>query len=256
MAFDQRAVCTRANAAVNTSCTDARGSAPVRCAVATAALVVLAGCTGGMSAMVQSVRQVVSGTGGANAVPPLDPKFEYLRVARGKHVALLWRGSVEQSERGPVDVYYSGGGEVVRLQNGRIVGALGLTTEWRRADVVAPPWTVASASPATRVLRTRDVMPGYISGLRDELTLRVVEPPKASGLQRLDPRSLTWFEEHMAVRPAAGGADHPLPTARYAVDLREGEGKVVYAEQCLAANLCFSWQRWSAALQQASTAPR
>jgi hypothetical protein len=104
---------------------------------AAALLIVAAGCTTGMNAVVESVRQVVRRGDAADATA-LDPKFAYLRITRGRHVGLLWLGSTERSADSPVEVYYSGTGEVVRLQNGRIVGALGLNTEWRKVSVVPP----------------------------------------------------------------------------------------------------------------------
>jgi hypothetical protein len=224
---------------------------PLRPSFAVAALLALSGCTGGMGAVVQSLREVLPGSSRADTAK-LDPKFEYLRVTRGKQVAMLYRGTAEQSPAGRIDLYYSGLGEILRIQNGRIVGALGLTTEWRRVDVLAPQWRAAAAEAAgVRVIRTRDVMPGYVSDLREELVLRRVAVPSSSALTAVDAGALTWFEERVSATQAA--ASQALPPARYAVDLAKGGGTVVYAEQCLAPDLCFSWQRWSAAMQRAST---
>ncbi|HEX2825355.1 MAG TPA: hypothetical protein VHP37_03340 [Burkholderiales bacterium] len=222
-----------------------------RLTFAVAALLALPACTGGFSAVVQSMREVLPKSASTDSAA-LDPRLEYIRVTRGKQVAMLWRGSVEQAPAGRIDVYYSGLGEVIRVQNGRIVGALGLTTEWRGAEVSAPSWTAAAgAAEASRVVRTRDVMPGYISGLTEELALRRIAAPSSTALRAVAPESLTWFEER--VTQSAGSGSNVLPPARYAVDLSSAGGTVVYAEQCLATDLCFSWQRWSAALQQAAT---
>lgn len=244
---------------VSTLFNSSLGSASRRCSgvskvwrrfAATAGVLGLSACTSGMGAAFQSLRELWPRSAKVE-VAKLDPRFEYLRVTRGKHTGLLYRGSVERNAAGQVDVYYSGPGEVVRLQNGRIVGALGLTTEWRRVDIAAPPWAEAARSPATvRVVRIRDVMPGYISGLREELTLRQIEPPSGSALRGVDPQSLTWFEERVSATTSSSAS--ALPAARYAVDPAAGERAVVYAEQCLAADLCFTWQRWSEALQQAA----
>jgi len=56
--------------------------------------------------------------------------------------------------------------------------------------------------------------------------------------------------------------DRLLPPARYAVDIRGGGETVVYGEQCLAPNLCFTWHfyvrigasllRWISFNQQSS----
>jgi len=101
-------------------------------------------------------------------------------------------------------------------------------------------------------------MPGYRFGVEDDLVVGVISAPAKSGLRGVAAESLTWFEESTAssagesVRRAVFGATAAtwLPPARYAVDLGGGGDQVVYAEQCLAADLCLSWQRWSAAMQQ------
>ena len=220
----------------------------------------ISGCTPGMNAAVQSARVVVFGPAEQDA-RPLDPNFSYLRVTRGRHVGLLWRGSMDSSPGGPVEVYYSGTGEVVRLQNGRVVGVLGLETEWRRVEVAAPPWDVLAASAqSVPFVRTRDVMPGYRAGIRDRLITRVIPAPNRSALRALDPAALTWFEEveHQPRFHLPGTPTDTLPAARYAVDFASGkEPVVVYSEQCLAADLCFTWQRWPAASKPtaASRAP-
>jgi len=217
------------------------------------------GCTGGMGAAVESLKQA-AGRGPAAATPPLDPKFVYLRVTRGKHVGLMWRGSLERSAEGTIEVFYSGSGEVVRLRNGRLVGALGLNTEWRQVDEPALVWrAVAKAGRSTPFVRTRDVMPGYRTAVRDELALKVVAAPERSALQVLDPKSLTWFEETVSVpgatrMPLLTSDNDTVPAARFAADFAGEEEVVVYGEQCLARDFCFTWQRWSTAMQQAATA--
>jgi hypothetical protein len=217
----------------------------------------LAGCSPGMDAATQSIRQLLQP--GGSAVPELDVKFAYLRVTRGRHVAYLWRGNTESSSDGVVEVYYSGSGEVVRLQNGRLVGALGLTTEWRRVAVAHPSWAaVASRNRDVQVERVRDVMPGYRTGVRDVLALRGTGPPERSALVGIDAKALVWFEESLQqprrlFASTAEGRDR-LPPTTYAVDLSGETELVVYSEQCLAADLCFSWQRWSKAMQSASAA--
>lgn len=223
-----------------------------------AALVAAGGCTPGFEAARQSVRQVIAPPAPAEPAA-LDPKFAYLRVTRGRHVGLLWRGSMETARGRPVEVYYSSTGEVIRLLDGRLVGALGLATEWRAAAWTAPDWDAAVKAPGPlAVTRVRDVMPGYRTGVRDELVLSRAAPPTGSALRGLDPSSLTWFEE----RVQAGGfrlpgtPDETLPRGLYAVNVAEGKATVVYSEQCLAADLCFTWQRWSAAMQQALAPPR
>lgn len=224
------------------------------CAVlAVTAVVVLAGCSPGMSAAIDSLKlAALSGRGPDTA--KLDPEFAYLRITRGRQVVLFWRGLIERTGEGPVEIYYSGEGEVLRLRDGRLVGVSGLPTEWTAVTDRAPAWSaLVNAGKPVAFVRVRDVMPGYRSGLRDELTLTRIAAPERSALQAVDPQTLAWFEERMRGRHSAADA---LPPARYALDLSGTQPVVVYSEQCVAGDFCFTWQRWSTAMQQASAQPR
>ena len=232
-------------------------SSTVNLLVVSCVLFALGGCTAGHDAFVQSVLKTVERTKPAEV--PFDPKLQYLRTTHGANVGWMWRGAAESRPDGLVEVFFSTPGEVLRLQNGRVVGASGLTTEWRSVRVDQPSWSeVASAGKPVTVLRRRDVMPGYRSGVQDELLVQVVPPPARSALTGLDPAALTWFEERSRAGGPAIGRGNPdaLPPARYAVDLAAGRQDVVYAEQCLALHLCITWQRWSAAMQKSASQTR
>ena len=205
-----------------------------------------------MDATVQTLRIVVRGEPTPDPAR-LNPAFRYIRVTVDGRTAYLALGYVDAHPHGPIEVWYSARREVLRLQNGRVVGAVGLTSEWR--DVVLPElpsWSVLADRGKLELVRTRDVMPGYRYGVKDALVLQVVPPPAKSALHGQDPKSLTWFEERLLAREPAGtftkfggtSGEEILPPARYAVDLREGREIVVYGEQCLSPEFCFAWQRW------------
>jgi hypothetical protein len=197
-----------------------------------------------MTAAVQSVPSLFKRGADERAVR-LDPNFTFLRTTMGGGTGFAWLGNTEQNSYGPVEVFYSGSGEIVRLQNGRITSAIGFPTEWRKVEWPAfPAWAaIAQRSSPVFFSRTRDVMPGYRVGTVDELTLRSISPPKKSALRVIEPEKLLWFEE----RPRT--PDDALPPSKYAVQLDGDKETVVYGEQCLAKDFCFTWQRWSAALQ-------
>lgn len=178
----------------------------------------------------------------------LNPDLRYLRVVVDARVVLLVLGNQDGDARNPIEVWYGGGKEVLRFQNGRLVGAVGLTTEWR--DVVladVPSWSaLARAGGPVQWTRVRDVMPGYRYGVAEALSTRVMLAPRQNALQGVDAQALTWFEEKAR---SGNGLDDALPPARYAVDFRQGRETVMYGEQCLAPTLCFSWQRWPVAGQ-------
>jgi group 4 capsule polysaccharide lipoprotein GfcB/YjbF len=202
------------------------------------------GCATSTDAIVQTMQSAL-GRGRGVEDAKLNPDFRYLRVIIGGRVVLLALGYLDKHPQGTIEVWYSAEREVVRLQNGRLVGAAGLTTEWRNVVLPDfPDWSaLASGGAPFRWSRTRDVMPGYRYGLRDSLALHVVSPPPTSALQGLDPKELIWFEERLADEALPKRA---LPAARYAVQLAGKEAIVVYGEQCLAPQTCFTWQRWPA----------
>lgn len=223
-------------------------------AAALLSVAALSACSAGSNAILQTLPYAYGRNRSVDSAA-LNPNFRYLRVTIRGRVVLLALGNVDSDPQGPIEVWYSAEREVLRLQNGRLVGAVGLTTEWREVSLPElPSWSAAArADQAYAWTRTRDVMPGYRFGLKDALSLRVVPEPKRSELKGLDPQRLTWFEERFESGPVArlpavfgnrSTVDGPLPPARYAVDLRGSRETVVYGEQCLVPKLCFTWQRW------------
>ena len=214
----------------------------------------LAACSSSMNAVVQTLQDAVMGDRGVTD-PKLNPAFRYIRITVDGRVSFLALGSEDKHPQGPIEVWFSAQREVLRLQNGRVVGASGVTTEWRAVTLPEfPSWSaVARTQQPVQWVRVRDVMPGYRFGVRDELVLSAISPPRQSALQGVDAQSLSWFEERFQTGVAAGrltklvtnvAIDGVLPPARYAVDMRNGKEVVVYGEQCLAPDLCFTWQRW------------
>lgn len=199
------------------------------------------------SPVIETLRHVVPGGHEAERVK-FDPGFRFLRVESGDNVIFMASDIPRIDTADTVDVWYSAGREVLRFRNGRLVAAVGLATEWRGIVVQGlPSWAkVASAAQPVRWSRIRDVMPGYRYGVHDELVLRRIPPPGDSKLKGIDPHSLSWFEERLDTQNT--GTDSPvhdeLPPARYALDTRNAGDTVVYGEQCLSAELCFTWQRW------------
>ncbi len=215
----------------------------------------LFGCSSGSNAILQTLPYAYGEKRDVDSLQ-LDPNFRYLRVTVGGRVVLLALGDVDMTPQGPIEVWYSAEREVLRLQNGRLAGAVGLTTEWRHVSIPAlPSWAeiARGADDQYHWTRIRDVMPGYRYGVKDFLTLYAIEPPPRTALKKLDKQKLKWFEERFDPesevsrgRALLGNArpNDSIPPARYAVELGGGAGTVVYGEQCLSSDLCFTWQRW------------
>jgi len=169
----------------------------------------------------------------------LNPDFSYLRVQVGTREVFLALGYVDQLPDGPVHVWYSADGDVLRLRDGRVVGAtMKSGTDWLNVSFAQlPSWeTVGDQAVFERV---RDVSPGYRYGIREKMLIRHIAPPDNSQLRLIPASSLSWFEE--AVQGVGA-----IPPARYAVstDGRDSAHRVVYGEQCLSNEYCFSWQSW------------
>lgn len=168
----------------------------------------------------------------------LNPQLRYLRVNVDGRVSLMVMGYTESTAEGVLETWYSSEGEVLRLLNGRVASTVGLNVDWRSVrDKNLPSWTELLALQSADFVRERDEMPGYRFNLVEAVSLSGVPVPANTKLVGLQASDLVWFEE--SVRNANG-----LPSARYGLSVGAGVPIVVYGEQCLSNNLCFSWQKW------------
>ena len=177
---------------------------------------------------------------GNNSDPEkLNRSLRYLRVVASGGVSLLVLGYVEANPSGPIEVWYSSKAEVLRIQNGHVVGLTGTTVEWRHVGLsVSPPWQGIDST-GTRYVRTRDVMPGYLFGTTDQLDLSLTPAPSRSNISAKPvalAQNLKWFE--------AREVNNQLPPARFAVETINGVSTAVYGEQCFSQTYCLSWQTW------------
>src|ERR1700690_487827 len=101
----------------------------------------LAGCE--TSPTLQSLKDLGKyfspGSSTPPAAPGLNPAYRYLRIQTGKQVAYFARGYVDPLPEGKVEVWYSGGKEVLKLLDGRVVGMVGTATEWLSVKLISPP---------------------------------------------------------------------------------------------------------------------
>ena len=172
----------------------------------------------------------------------LNPKLRYLRVTVRGRVAFMVLGYVEPAPEGEIATWYSSEGEVIRLQNGRVVGTAGLETDWRAVrNVSLPAWKDLAGRAAVVYSRERDEMPGYRYGIAERVKLYPVSVPNNSKLVGLTADSLRWYEEAVLDQPDG------LASGRFALYTKDnGETLVAYGEQCLSQTLCLAWQLWAA----------
>lgn len=211
------------------------------------ASVALASCSSGSPLFDVSravVKQQFGSSDDPDASAALNPSLRYLRGnAQGYSSALLVLGYVDHHPQGDIEVWYSAKREMVKTQNGRIVGTSGLTTDWPsvRFTTVPPTWDSLKQHPHT-ITRVRDEMPGYRYGITDQLTLSWVTgvPPMAlpASLPLDVAKSYAW------VRESQSGAQDGLPDSWYALEHIHGQYQVAYSYQCLSKKLCLNLQRW------------
>lgn len=211
-------------------------------------LIFLTGCASG-SLLSDVTTALVKGRFGSGFDPTLNaqlnPAYRYLRVETlGVTPALLVLGYVDADPQGEIEVWYSAQQEILKLQNGRIVGTAGLQTDWRsvRFAQTPPTWDVVKSAPQ-QVTRVRDEMPGYRYGVTDQLTLNAIEGVPQIHLPETLPLALAgsydWYRESNTSSSVS-----TLPASWYAVGKYQGRATVVYAYQCLSPTFCLSLQRW------------
>ena len=170
----------------------------------------------------------------------LNPNLSYLRVTvGGDRAVLMVLGYLEPTTNGTIETWYSSEGEVLKLQNGRVVATKGLAVDWvatRYSSLHAWPDMVRRMS--SEFSRQTDQMPGYRFGIDESISIASVRAPNNSNLVGVSAANLRWYEE--TVR----GASHGLPSARYGLRLTPSGPVVVYGEQCLSNDFCISWQPW------------
>ena len=205
------------------------------------ALAILSLCACGHTPATRTLFDAIPGLGKGVDDIALNPNLRYLRVTTRGRTALMVLGYVEPSAAGNVEVWYSSEAEVLRLQNGRIVGTGGLETDWRAVRHFSlPAWKDLSGRATVVYRRERDEMPGYRFGIEEAVSLYPVRPPNNAKLVRLPAQDLRWYEETVQGQPDG------LPSARYGLNEKSGEPRVVYGEQCLSQTFCFAWQTWPA----------
>lgn len=186
--------------------------------------------------MTQTAKAFFQGDADVSATTALNPSIRYLRVEVNDRVILLALGYIDAHPLGSIEVWYSAKGEVLRLQNGHVVGLTGSDIEWRQVRLSTMPAWPTDAAFVSTYSRVRDVMPGYRFGIVDRLLIRSIDAPDRSNLVSLVAQNLRWFEEH-----EVNGA---LPAARFALSNTHNVETVVYGEQCISRALCLSWQQW------------
>ena len=93
----------------------------------------LTGCTAdpASQALEDAFHQIRAERSSSHTTSELNPNFRYLRVQIGNREVFMALGYVDKDSDGPIEVWYSGTGEVLRLRDGRLIGAtMSIGTDW------------------------------------------------------------------------------------------------------------------------------
>lgn len=226
-----------------------RSCRSVACSLAL--IVGLSGCASGTSSTVDIFSSVLAEKWGSSQKPGLgvatNPAFRYLLVqVQDRAPAFLVLGYVDGHPQGEIEVWYSSKNEVIKTQNGRIVGTAGLEVDWFGVRYLPTPPNWSESMTEQRVYqRQRDEMPGYRYAITDKIesavwrgTLPIVWP---ESLPRKPAVAYTWFREVTVT-----SNDQVLPPAWFAWGVYRGKASVIYSEQCLSPSFCLKLQRWPA----------
>lgn len=219
--------------------------------------VFLCACTGNQGAAWETVKLVFQSPGTQLDQQVTQPQFLYLRAQINDAYALLVLGYRQASAQGEIDTWYSGQRELIQLQNSRLVGTQGLDVNWSEVRLInAPDLTnpqsvnlnrLQQKKLALRFRRERFVMPDY-RFIQEQVSLEVLSaaPSSAPKALRNDPQ-LFWVKER-AIPTGMANASHAALEAIYAIRVQGNQQTVIYGQQCLAQDLCLSWQPWSASV--------
>ncbi len=220
----------------------------VRSVVSSLLSLTLAGCASNtlLSEVTTAVfRQYMGRATDITTNAPLNPAYRYLKVdVPGKSSAILVLGYVDAHAQGDIQVWYSAQGEVLKTQQGRIVGTAGLEVDWLavRFPSAPPDWSQVTQQ-TTSYTRVRDEMPSYRYSITEQIKMEAMSERPAILLSSTfllnTAIQYEWVRESVIASTVQA-----LPPSWYAFVAHKNKRRLVYSYQCLSAQLCLSVQPW------------
>lgn len=160
-----------------------------------------------------------------------------MRIFANGQNALLVLGEIDRDPLGDIESWYSGQAEVIKFQNGRIVGTGGLATNWVGVNII--PLHNGGYQ------RIRDVMPGYRFGLMETVAVQKLpaipsEIKAVAGFNWQRLTTLQWQEE--APQPSLSSSVLPRNLIGYE-QRPDGQQRAAAGFQCIDDGICIQWER-------------
>jgi hypothetical protein len=218
---------------------------------------VLQGCAGESRLFQESVSAVLQSEkfNDLTLTQKMNPNYAYLRLNSPRGAILMLWGYIDKDELSnqPIDVWYSGDREVIKLQEGRVVATGGLSNDWLAARYQSlPSWSSVVTGPVgsvSRYSRSIDFKNDYKFNQIQTVELSRIEKPKSHYLLGVPLLDVAWFEEK-----SSSSKWQPSVYAVVPNWLQTNQPKVVYTWHCFGVNDCFSLQVWTADDQAALVA--
>lgn len=198
---------------------------------------------------------------------PLKNNLNYLRANINGLDVLLVKGYVDPDAGGPIDVWYSSDGSVMRIQGGRYLGSVGFDQNWQEVsrkeltdfgmllkNEFSPTKNSLVSVPVTPIKSVKKyfstqsyiVIPSYLV-MRDERVSAVVssstpESIPSSFKKYLENKDLIWISE--TPQPNDLFKKKGPSFAWYGFVKNQGTFKQVIGQQCLSKEFCITWMPW------------
>ena len=194
---------------------------------------------------------------------PLKNNLSYLRVNINGLDVLLVKGYVDSDSRGPIDVWYSSDGSVMRIQQGRYLGSIGFDQNWQevtRQDAPGLDFILNSElsqsvkNPITPIKSVKKyfsnqsyvAMPSYLV-MRDErisgvISSTVPDSIPSSIKKYLNNKDLIWVAE--TPQPNDLFKKKGASFAWYGFVKNKDGFEQVVGQQCLSKDFCITWTPW------------
>ncbi|MDO4223410.1 MAG: hypothetical protein Q4D05_05200 [Acinetobacter sp.] len=171
----------------------------------------------------------------------LNSQFQYVKLSLNGNVVWIAQGAVDQWPVANTAVYYGADRSVVKFANGRLKSLITQELSWKETQAPQVNWSYFKQdnAKAMQFQRQIDTIDG-VSALQEQRQLQRIAAPKHHAYSG-DSQALVWVQETTLQSNAAKKRVAYFDTW-YA--LHPDHAEPVYAQQCLSAKHCITWQQW------------